>query len=261
MELSVRDLDVTLGGRRVLHGISAHFAPGRITAVLGPNGSGKTTLVRSLAGLVEIDAGQVRLGERIIARVPPRERAQLIGYLPQDGTAHWNVNVRELVALGRLPHRAPFVGPGLEDQAEISAALAATDAMHLADRRVQELSGGERARVLLARVMAGAPRWLLADEPLAALDPAHQFGMLAQLRGLAATGMGVVIVLHDLAQAGRIADDVVILNQGRVVAAGSRDEALTIESLREAFGVESLMIEVEEGVVLPVLTGRTPRLD
>lgn len=261
MELSVRDLDVMLGGRRVLHGISVHFAPGRITAVLGPNGSGKTTLVRSLAGLVEIDAGQVRLGERIIARVPPRERAQLIGYLPQDGSAHWNLNVRELVALGRLPHRAPFAGPSAEDQAEISAALAATDAMHLADRRVQELSGGERARVLLARVMAGAPRWLLADEPLAALDPAHQFGMLAQLRGLAATGMGVVIVLHDLAQAARIADDVVILNQGRVVASGPRDEALTVESLREAFGVESVMVEVEEGVVLPVLTGRTPRLD
>lgn len=261
MELSVRDLDVTLRGRRVLHGVGADFAPGRITAVLGPNGSGKTTLVKSMAGLIEIDGGQVRLGERIIARVPVRERARLIGYLPQDGTAHWNLNVRDLVALGRLPHRAPFAGPGLEDQAEISAALAATDAMHLSDRRVQDLSGGERARVLLARVMAGAPRWLLADEPLAALDPAHQFGMLDQLRGLAATGMGVVIVLHDLAQAARIADDIVILREGRVVASGPREEALTPETLRQGFGVESVMVEVEAGVVLPVLTGRTPRLD
>ncbi|MEN3749027.1 ABC transporter ATP-binding protein [Sphingomonas sp. HF-S3] len=261
MELSVRDLDVTLGGRRVLHGVGADFAPGRITAVLGPNGSGKTTLVKSMAGLIEIDGGQVRLGERIIARVPVRERARLIGYLPQDGTAHWNLNVRDLVALGRLPHRAPFAGPGPEDQAEISAALAATDAMHLSDRRVQDVSGGERARVLLARVMAGAPRWLLADEPLAALDPAHQFGMLDQLRGLAATGMGVVIVLHDLAQAARIADDIVILREGRVVASGPREEALTPETLRQGFGVESVMVEVEAGVVLPVLTGRTPRLD
>src|SRR3954471_2970315 len=104
MELSVENLAVSLGGRRVLEGVSAVFQPGRVTAILGPNGSGKTTLVRTLAGLLDADAGHVRLGERAVARIEPRERARLIGYLPQNSAVHWNVGVRELVALGRLPH-------------------------------------------------------------------------------------------------------------------------------------------------------------
>ncbi|NML06485.1 ABC transporter ATP-binding protein [Sphingomonas sp. G-3-2-10] len=257
MDLIAQNLAVELGGRTVLRDVSAHLRPGRITAILGPNGSGKTTLIRSLAGLIEIDGGQVKLGERIIARVPDRERAKLIGYLPQDGVAHWNIGVRELVALGRLPHRAPFAGPSPEDAAEISAALAATDTMHLAGRRVQELSGGERARVLLARVLAGTPGWLLADEPLASLDPAHQFGMLDQLRGLAATGMGVAIVLHDLVQAARIADDVLILKDGEVVVFGQKKHALNPGTIRTAFQVEVSMIDLWDGTTVPVTTGRT----
>lgn len=256
MELIAQKLAVTLGSRSVLRDVSARMRPGRITAILGPNGSGKTTLIKSLAGLIPIDGGQVKLGERIIARVPERERARVIGYLPQDGIAHWNIGVRELVALGRLPHRAPFAGPSPEDAMEISAALAATDTMHLAGRRVQELSGGERARVLLARVLAGAPKWLLADEPLASLDPSHQFGMLDQLRGLAATGMGVVIVLHDLIQAARIADDVLILKEGEVVVFGQQKHALNPGTIHTAFGVTASMVELWDGTKVPVTTGR-----
>ncbi len=257
MDLSVRDLEVTLGARKVLRGVSAAFQPGRITAILGPNGSGKTTLVKSLAGLIEPDAGTVRCGGRFINRIAPRERAQAIGYLPQDGAVHWNIGVRDLVSLGRLPHRAPFAGPSQEDQVAIMSALAATDTLGLADRRAEELSGGERARVLLARVLAGRPKWLLADEPLASLDPVHQLDMLAQLRGLAASGMGVVIVLHDLVQAARAADDVLLLSEGRVVAFGPAREALAHQPLREAFGVEVMVVADEEGHLLPVPIGRT----
>ncbi|MES2442873.1 MAG: ABC transporter ATP-binding protein [Pseudomonadota bacterium] len=259
MELSVEALAVSLGARRVLEGVTAAFLPGRVTAILGANGSGKTTLVKTLAGLLDPDAGHVRLGGRAVARIEPRERARLVGYLPQDGTVHWNVGVRELVALGRLPHRAPFAGPSPEDAMAVEMALAATDTEGLADRRANELSGGERARVLLARVLAGTPRWLLADEPLASLDPRHQLEMLDQFRRQAQAGVGVVIVLHDLIQAARAADDVVLLKAGRVVAAGPAAETLTPGPLREAFDVEVAMVAVDAATQLPVPTGRATR--
>lgn len=257
MELSFETLTVSLGARTVLHGVGAAFRPGRVTAILGPNGSGKSTLVRTLAGLIDADAGHVKLGKRLVGRIPPRERAQAIGYLPQEPAVHWNVAVRELVALGRLPHRSLFAGPSPTDREAVAAALAATGTMHLADRGVAELSGGERARVLLARVIAGSPRWLLADEPLASLDPVHQLDLLEQLRALAATGMGVVIVLHDLIQAARAADDVLLLKEGRVIRFGTAQEALAHQPLREAFGVEVMVIPDEQGRLLPVPIGRT----
>ncbi|MBO9621118.1 MAG: ABC transporter ATP-binding protein [Sphingomonas sp.] len=257
MELSVSDLAVSLGARRVLEGVSAAFRPARVTAILGPNGSGKSTLVKTLAGLLDADAGQVRLDTRQLARIDPRERARLIGYLPQDPTVHWNIGVRDLVALGRLPHRSPFAGMSPEDDAAVQAALDATDTDRLAARTADQLSGGERARVLLARVLAGTPQWLLADEPLASLDPVHQIALLDRLRALAGEGMGVVIVLHDLIQAARAADDVLLLNQGRVIAFGPAGEALAHQPLRQAFGVEVMIVPDEQGRLLPVPIGRT----
>ncbi len=213
--------------------------------------------MKTLAGLLDPDAGHVRLAGRAIARIDPRERARTIGYLPQDATVHWNVRVRELVALGRLPHRAPFAGPSAEDVSAVIQALAATGTLALADRPTDELSGGERARVLLARVLAGTPKWLLADEPLASLDPVHQLDMLDQLRALAGQGMGVVIVLHDLVQAARAADDVLLLKAGRAVTFGPTREALAHGPLREAFGVEVMVVADAEGRLLPVPIGRT----
>jgi iron complex transport system ATP-binding protein len=257
MDLSVTDLSVSLGRRRVLDSISAQFGPGRVTAILGANGSGKSTLIRTMAGLLDPDRGHVRLGTRYLNRIPPRERAQLLGYLPQDASVHWNIGVRELVALGRLPHRSPFAGPSEADVMAIGAALGATGTMHLADRDTHALSGGERARVLLARVLAGEPQWLLADEPLASLDPVHQLGLLDQLRALAAGGMGVVIVLHDLIQAARAADDVLLLKEGEVVAFGPAREALAHQPLRDAFGVEVMIVPDEQGRLLPVPIGLT----
>lgn len=256
MDLSIENLAASLGGRRVLEGIGALFRPGRVTAILGPNGSGKSTLVRALAGLLDADAGHVRYGGRLLTRIDVRERAKLIGYLPQDASVHWNVSVESLVALGRLPHRAPFAGMSPEDYDAIAQAMAATETTGFAGRLVGELSGGERARVLLARVLAGRPQWLLADEPLAALDPVHQLVLLEQLRALAGQGMGVVIVLHDLLQAARAADDVLLLRDGRVVAFGPAGEALAHQPLRDAFGVEVMVIGDDSGRLLPVPIGR-----
>ncbi|RYY25875.1 MAG: ABC transporter ATP-binding protein [Sphingomonadales bacterium] len=253
MDLTVTNLSVSLGERRVLEDVRATLRPGRVTAILGPNGSGKTSLVKALAGLLP---GDIRLGDQRIGKMDPRQRARAIGYLPQDGAVHWDVTVESLVALGRLPHRAPFAGLSSEDSDAITTAMAATDSMQFAGRLVAELSGGERARVLLARVLAGQPQWLLADEPLASLDPVHQLGLLDQLRTLAGQGMGVVIVLHDLIQAARAADDILLLREGRVVAFGPAAKALSPDNLREAFGVEVLRIRDEAGRILSVPIGR-----
>ena len=238
MELSIHGLGVTLSGRTVLDGVSAVLRPGRVTAILGPNGAGKSTLIKAVAALIAPTTGSVRLGDRDVAALAPRERARSIGYLPQDARVQWNIAVSDVVALGRAPHRAPFAGPDARDADAIARAMAATETLHLADRPINELSGGERARALLARVLAGEPDWLLADEPLAGLDPRHQLDILDRLGDVARQGRGIAIVLHDLLHAGRVADDVLLLHQGKVLASGEAGAVLTPENLRIAFEIE-----------------------
>lgn len=248
MALTFRDLTVTLGNRTVLNGIEGGFAPGRITAVLGPNGAGKSTLLRAAAGLIP-HRGDVLLDGQPVAAMPARARARAIGYLPQDHLVHWDVTARDLVALGRAPHRSPFASESEADRAAVADALAATDSADFADRGVLTLSGGERARVLLARVLAGAPRWILADEPLASLDPAHQLDLLDRLRRIADDGIGIVLVLHDLAQAARVADDILVLSHGSIAAID-----LSPDTIATVFGVS-----VDYAGTLPVPTGRIGR--
>ena len=224
---------VSLAGR--LHDVSARFAPGEITAICGPNGAGKSSLLQVLAGLLTPDTGSARLDGEALARFAPAERARRIGYLPQAADVAWDVTARSLVALGRMPH-------GDQAEAPIAAALAAVDCGGLAERRVLTLSGGERARVLLARVLAGEPRWIVADEPLAALDLAHQAALVRHLRRSADEGAGVLLVLHDLAAAMNHADRVVVLDQGRVVADGPAEVALTEEVIARVWGVKARWI-------------------
>ncbi len=256
MELGFSDLTVALGGRRVLDGISGQFRPARITVVLGPNGAGKSTLLACLAGLRQPDGGRVVLGADPVLALDRRRRARLIGLLPQRGEINWNIDATELVALGRLPHRGRW-GATAEDRRAVAEAMAETDTAGFAGRRVRELSGGEQARVLLARVLAGEPRWLLADEPLANLDPAYQLDVLERLIRHAATGAGVVVVLHDLTQAARIADDVLLLKDGAVVAQGPRADVLTAPRMTSAYGVEVHIAEGPDGKPLLVPVRRT----
>ena len=256
MELSVVDLGVTLDGRRVLDGIDLVLRPGRVTAILGPNGAGKSTLLKAMAAVLLPTVGSVSLGGRAVAARPPRERARLIGYLAQDARVHWDLRVRDVVALGRVARRSPFAAPSAADRAAIHAALDGTATAAFAERGISTLSGGERARVLLARVLAGEPAWLLADEPLASLDPAHQLDLLDRLRGVAAVGRGVVVVLHDLLHAGRIADDVLLLQHGRVVAHGPTAQVLTAESLARVFDIAVQISHDADGRPVCVPTGR-----
>lgn len=239
-DLALDRLSVRLGRRLVLDGVDVVLRPGRVTAILGPNGAGKSTLLAAAAALVAPSGGAVRLGGDDVRALDPRARARAIGFLPQDGRVHWNLLARELVALGRLAHRAPYAAPAPQDREAVERALAETDALHLADRPVGEMSGGERARVLLARVLAGDPAWALADEPLASLDPAHQADLLDRLRAFAGRGGGVAVVLHDLVHAQRAADDALLLQAGRVAAFGPAREVLTPDALGAVFGVRLL---------------------
>ncbi len=252
MGLSAEGLGVALGGRAILDDVTVTPKAGRVTVLLGANGAGKSTLLRALAGLVPAHAGRVLLDGRDIAALPPRERACAIGYLPQDAVVHWNMRARDLIALGRLPHQTSLS----IDEAAIDRALEQTDVRHLADRPVRELSGGERARVLLARVLAGEPKWLLADEPLASLDPLHQLEALDLLRATAARGVGVVVVLHDLTQAARVADDVLLLVKGRLLAAGPVQKILTPDNLAAAYGIRATILQDEAGFPIIATMGR-----
>lgn len=231
--LSFSDLTLRKGGRMILGGVSGQLKRGAVTAILGPNGAGKSSLLHLLAGVETLHKGAILLGDRPLGALHPKDRARRIGFLPQKGEVHWNLGVRALVGLGRAAH----MGQSAEDEAAVEAALAATDVIHLADRAVLSLSGGELARVLLARVLAGEPEWLLADEPLASLDPAHQLAVLARLHATAQAGAGVVVVLHDINHAARIADHVLLMKDGAILADGATQDVLTPDLMEAAFSV------------------------
>jgi len=228
--LAAENLTLTRGGKPVVQSLSAALTPGTITAIVGPNGAGKSSLLLGLAGLLEPAAGSVMLDGQALAAFPPRTRAQAIGYLPQTADIAWDVAVENLVALGRLPWRD-------RGTAAVEAALCALALEPLRHRPVSQLSGGERARVLLARVLAGEPRWILADEPLAALDLAHQLSLIAHFKACARSGQGVVVVLHDLAVAMNHADRVLVLKDGRLIADGLPETALAADVIAQGWGV------------------------
>lgn len=215
-----------------LDDVSAVLRRGEITAIVGPNGAGKSSLLASLAGLLDPAAGAVSLDGKPLAGLAPQARAQAIGYLPQSPEVAWDVSVETLVALGRLPWRD-------RDSDAIGAALATMELEDLRQRPVLHLSGGERARALMARVLAGQPRWILADEPLANLDLSHQLTLLKVLREQARAGAGVVMVMHGLAEAMNHADRVLVLFEGHLVADGPPETVLGADTIRRTWGVEA----------------------
>lgn len=258
MKLFVRKLTYSHASIPALFDVSATFAPGRLSVILGPNGAGKSTLLACLSGLLKPDSGDVTLGETGIADMPANLRARAIGLLPQSAETHWAIGSEALVALGRYPHQKGL-GVSPADHAAVAAAMAATDTTAFADRSVTELSGGERARVLMARVLAGEPSWILADEPLANLDPGHQIGMLTLLRAQADAGKGVIAVLHDLQYTARFADHIVLLDKGRLVVEGTSADVLTQRNLADVYGVDAAVATGEEGALQINIKGRVAR--
>ncbi len=234
--LDARDVTVQLAGRQILERVSCRAQAGRITAIIGPNGAGKSTLLRAMAGLLPLESGSVAFEGRALGLLERTELARSIAYLPQERTVHWPLTVERVVALGRLPHRTGML-PAPRDRAAIDAAMQAMDVSDLAPRPVSQLSGGERARVLVARALAQESRVLIADEPTAGLDPAHALGLFDTFRQLAAEGRAVIVALHDLTLAARFCHHVVLLVAGRVAASGPAADVLQPGTLSAAFNV------------------------
>ncbi len=253
MRLTAQKLSVRYATRPVLHETSLALAVGELVGLVGPNGAGKSTLLRALAGLTAA-SGRVRVDDVPIERLAARERARRIAYVPQAPPVHWPMRVRELVALGRLPHRAYGLPPTAADDEAVARALAATNTAAFAERSVNELSMGERARVLLARALAVEAPALLLDEPIAMLDPYHQLEIMTLLRRYTNPADGAerlaVVVLHDLTLAARFCTRVLLMNHGNVVADGAPGDALDAAAIRHHYRVEPLVAEHEGGAVI-----------
>jgi len=255
MTLTVRNLCFAYAHQPILEGIDATFDAGKFTVILGPNGAGKSTLLASLAGILKPQTGTASLHGTDITRMPPTARARQIGLLPQGAETHWAISSEALVALGRTPHMRG-AGTSADDRRAISAAMSATATEGFAHRPVTQLSGGDRARVLLARVLAGEPEWILADEPLTNLDPGFQLDILHLLRQQAEAGKGVIAVLHDLQYAVRFADHLVLLHAGRIFAQGSVDDVITPANLAYVYGIDANLFKDEEGAVQLFIKGK-----
>ena len=250
--LAAQNLGVTLADRTVLREVSLSLSAGHLVALVGPNGAGKTTLLRSLAGLIPSE-GEIQIGGEALSALPLRERAKRFGYLPQGHVVHWPLPARDIVALGRYPHGATDparLSPG--DTEAVLRAMQAVDVMQFSERRVTELSGGERSRVALARVLAVEAPVILADEPTASLDPRHQIDVMKNLRTTADNGVLVIVVTHDLGLAARFADIVLVLSDGRLVSQGPPARALSETVIADVFRVRTYRADYQrETVIVP----------
>jgi iron complex transport system ATP-binding protein len=250
--LAVRGLVSRREHAVVLDGIDLAFESGQVTAIVGPNGAGKTTLLRHLAGLDAPTAGRVELRGQPLASLAPALRASSIAYLPQAASAYWPLRARDLVALGRLPHGADLSRPlRIQDADAVQRALERVDGVGLADRPIDTMSQGERARMMMARALATEASVFLADEPVASLDPAYALETMGILRAEAARGACVIVVLHDLGLAARFADRIVVLANHKVSADGPPAVALAAGVIEAAYGVTFRHVTID-GISQPV---------
>ncbi len=240
MAITASEITVSLGGKPILHGIDAQVRPGEVLGLIGPNGAGKTTLLRVLAALLAPVLGSVAYDGASARELGRAALARRVAFLAQGGEAPAALAVEALVGLGRLPHRRPFAEAGETDREAVARALALCDVVGFAGRAAGTLSGGERRRVLLARALAVEAPYLLADEPLAGLDPQHQLDTLQLLRRISDGGTGVVVVLHDLTLAARFCDRLLLLDHGRRSADGAPAEVLDDDRLAQVFGIHAL---------------------
>jgi iron complex transport system ATP-binding protein len=242
--LAVRGLTVALDGNPVLHGVSFDVAAGGWLCLIGPNGAGKSTILRAAAGLVAY-GGTIRLGEADLGSLRGRARARAIAYVPQAPVLPPDMLVADYVLLGRTPYLGYLGGPGRRDRLLAREALDQLDVSQFTGRRLEQMSGGERQRVVLARALATEPSVLLLDEPTSMLDIGHQQQLLELVDGLRrSAGLTVVSTLHDLTIAGQYADELVLLDAGRVAAAGSAAAVLTAELIAQVYGAR---VEVRNG--------------
>ena len=247
MRIRAENVTVELGEREALRGVSAEFGPGALTGVIGANGAGKTTLLRALAGLAPLKSGRITLNGESIDSFDRRETARRVGYLAQKHEPAFPFRVEETVMMGRYPRQGRLAPETDADRAAVDAALRGVDAGDLANRAINELSGGELQRVLIARTLAAQTPVLLLDEPFANLDARHCLDILAILRAQAREGRAVVVSVHDLNLAGRFCDELLLLHRGEILAQGDAGSVLTPRLIEQAFEVRAEIIAVNGG--------------
>ena len=235
--LGGKGLYVSRGQRKILKDVDIELQAGEMLGLIGPNGAGKSTLLRLLAGVIKADAGELTLDGKPMVSIPQPERARRIAYLPQLSEIAWPMSVERIVELGRTPHLEPWQEPGEADRTIIEQVMHQTDLMTFRDRAFNTLSGGEQARVLLARAMVTQPDILLADEPVSALDPAHQLDVMELLRQHCESGHSVIVVLHDLSLAAHYCHRLQLLHRGSTLAEGLAEAVLNEKNLADAYDI------------------------
>lgn len=256
VRLQAQAIGLNAGQVPVLKGLNVTLGGGELVGIIGPNGAGKSSLLRVLAGLQTPSQGQVTMAltEDVplqpLTKIPARMRAQVVGYLPQQEVPAWPLTVEHLVGLGRAPWHSPLGKMSARDAQAIARALQHTEVETLRERIVTSLSGGELQRVLIARVLAGEPELLLADEPIAALDPYHQLQIMELLARHAQQGGAVLAALHDLSLAARFCSRLLLLHQGQLIADGTPTEVLTVANLREVYGIEAQVEQRADGLLV-----------
>ncbi|SPF78372.1 ABC transporter ATP-binding protein [Pseudoprimorskyibacter insulae] len=241
--LTLETLTVRRGQCPVVDGVSFQIGKGELIGLIGPNGAGKTSLMRAALGLLAHE------GRSSLAQMRASERAKLAAWMPQQREIAWPVTVETVVALGRMPHRPTGAKLSAQDQAQVDKALDRMGLTGFRDRAANALSGGEQARVLIARALAQDTPLLVADEPIAGLDPAAQIATLRVFRDLAAEGHTVLVSLHDLSLAARYCGRLLMLDKGRLVADGTPAEVLTEGNLATTFHIRARVIDTEHGAL------------
>lgn len=236
--ISFQNLSAGYGPCDVLQNQSAKTKRGELIALIGPNGCGKSTLLKTLCGIISPSSGQISVGDKSLSEINLKSRAKHIAYLAQSREAIPSMSVEEVVRLGRAPYRGTLGKISSEGETAIASALTRTQSMIFKTRRFDSLSGGEQARVLLARALAVEAPVLLADEPIAALDPFYQLSMMQILKAEAAFGKTIITALHDLTLAAQFADRIWIMHQGKIIADGPAPDVLTAENLKTVFGIK-----------------------
>lgn len=249
IRISLHNVTVRLGRRNVLDAISLDISAGEFVGLLGPNGAGKSTLLRTIMQELA-HAGRIAIDERPLAELTAAERALQLAYLPQARNIAWPVSVAEVVALGRLPRTRPFASPTPADKAAVADAMAKMDITHLGHRPATELSGGETARVLIARLLAQETPIVIADEPAAGLDPSHQIALVETFADIARSGRTVIASLHELPLAARWCQRIILLSNGKVVADGPPEEVITMENLAATYGIEAMLTSDAQGLIV-----------
>lgn len=238
MKLEARTITALAAGRTIVNAASLSVASGELVGLVGPNGAGKSTLLKAILGLRPKASGDILLDGHDFLAMPASQRARAVAFLPQDRRVEWRLPARDIVMLGRYPHRARFGAPAPDDRAAVARALDAVDGHSFIDRPVTVLSGGERTRILLARALAVEAPILLADEPIASLDPYHQLHVMEILRDRAHAGAAVLAVIHDLALAARFMDRLVLMHEGAIAAEGKPADVLTPDTLARIYRIK-----------------------